>query len=173
MKKWVSIVGGLALLLLLFAGAGEIHSWFTDQSLQTNRFSVGENKGKIEEVFPDPEISYGKTVTKEVRVTNTGSVPMYVRASLLFSSKEAQEGSSLVMGSARWEKQEDGYYYYRDVVDPGKTTELLLKGIRWEKEEKETDFDLTVYTETIQAAGHTSAREAFAGMMERKEGQEI
>ena len=42
------------------------------------------------------------------------------------------------------------------------------------KKQKITDgFDLTIYTETVQAAGHSSAKEAFARMMERQEGGQV
>lgn len=94
---------------------------------------------------------------------------MYVRACCLFSSKEAEEGARLLMGSSRWELAEDGYYYYTDIVNPKERTEVLLYGLTWESEEEITDFDLTVYTESVQAAGHENSREAFAHLMEREE----
>lgn len=43
---------------------------------------------------------------------------MYVRAVYLFSNKEAEEGSELLMGSTLWEKADDGYYYYKKIVQP-------------------------------------------------------
>ena len=114
----------------------------------------------------------GEKIKKEVTFTNTGRGPMYVRACCLFSSKEAEEGARLLMGSSRWELAEDGYYYYTDIVNPKERTEVLLYGLTWESEEEITDFDLTVYTESVQAAGHENSREAFAHLMEREEGQE-
>ena len=45
----------------------------------------------------------------------------------------------------------------------------FLKGIHW-KNINYGWIDLTIYTETVQAAGHSSAKEAFARMMERQEG---
>lgn len=42
-----------------------------------------------------------------------------------------------------------------------------------EKQKITDGFDLTIYTETVQAAGHSSAKEAFARMMERQEGGQV
>ena len=67
----------------------------------------------------------------------------------------------------------DGYYYYKKIVQPQESTELFLKGIHWKKQKITDGFDLTIYTETVQAAGHSSAKEAFARMMERQEGGQV
>lgn len=172
MKRVITVTGLLAALLILLAGGTTIYGWFTDQSRQINIFSIGMNEVNIEEDFPDPELKPGEKIKKEVTFANTGLVPMYVRACCLFSSREAQEGSRLLMGSSRWELAEDGYYYYKDIVKPQKRTEVLLYGLTWESQEEIKDFDLTVYTESIQAAGHENSREAFAHLMEREERQD-
>lgn len=172
MKKMISVTGIVAVCLLFAAGQHGIYSWFTDQSQQINSFTTGWNEVEIEEEFPDPEMIPGEAVKKEVAFTNTGAVPMYVRASLLFSSKEAQDNVTLLMGSNLWEKGEDGYYYYQKIVGPQEKTDLLLKGLEWNGQEKTEDFDLTVYTETIQAAEHANAREAFERMMRREKGEQ-
>lgn len=174
MKRVMTVTGLLSVLLLLMmmVGGRTIYGWFTDQSRQDNTLSVGMNEVEIEEEFPDPELKPGEKIKKEVTFTNTGRGPMYVRACCLFSSKEAEEGARLLMGSSRWELAEDGYYYYTDIVNPKERTEVLLYGLTWESEEEITDFDLTVYTESVQAAGHENSREAFAHLMEREEGQE-
>lgn len=169
MKKATEIVGLLAVLVMMLVGGRGIYSWFTDQSQRNNSFSVGGNEVKIEENFPGEEIIPGKEVEKEVKFTNTGKVPMYVRACYLFSDNEAQDNAEILMGSNLWEAGDDGYYYYQASVQPQESTELFIRGLKW-KETKETkDFDLTIYTETVQAAGHKNAREAFSKLMERKE----
>ena len=174
MKRVMTVTGLLSalLMLLLLVGGRTIYGWFTDQSRQDNTLSVGMNEVEIEEEFPDPELKPGEKIKKEVTFTNTGRGPRSVRACCLFSSKEAEEGARLLMGSSRWELAEDGYYYYTDIVNPKERTEVLLYGLTWESEEEITDFDLTVYTESVQAAGHENSREAFAHLMEREEGQE-
>lgn len=172
MKKILPLAGLICLGLLLMVGTHRIYSWFTDQSQRVNSFSVGMNEVEIKEEFPDPELTPGKTIKKEAGFTNTGLVPMYVRALFMFSSKEAEEGSELLMGSALWEKADDGYYYYKNVVEPKESTELFIKGLRWKEQEITSGFDLTIYTETVQAAGHNSAKEAFARMMNRQEGDQ-
>ena len=158
MKKILSIAGIVCFSMLVAVGTHGIYSWFTDQSQRVNCFSVGMNEVEIREEFPDQELTPGKIIKKEAGFTNTGMVPMYVRAVYLFSNKEAEEGSELLMGSTLWEKADDGYYYYKKIVQPQESTD---------------GFDLTIYTETVQAAGHSSAKEAFARMMERQEGGQV
>ena len=169
MKKILSIAGIVCFSMLVAVGTHGIYSWFTDQSQRVNSFSVGMNEVEIREEFPDQELTPGKIIKKEAGFTNTGMVPMYVRAVYLFSNKEAEEGSELLRGSTLWEKADDGYYYYKKIVQPQESTELFLKGIHWKKQKITDGFDLTIYTETVQAAGHSSAKEAFAQMMERQE----
>ena len=155
MKKILSIAGIVCFSMLVAVGTHGIYSWFTDQSQRVNSFSVGMNEVEIREEFPDQELTPGKIIKKEAGFTNTGMVPMYV------------------MGSTLWEKSDDGYYYYKKIVQPQESTELFLKGIHWKKQKITDGFDLTIYTETVQAAGHSSAKEAFARMMERQEGGQV
>ena len=104
MKKILSIAGIVCFSMLVAVGTHGIYSWFTDQSQRVNSFSVGMNEVEIREEFPDQELTPGKIIKKEAGFTNTGMVPMYVRAVYLFSNKEAEEGSELLMGSTLWEK---------------------------------------------------------------------
>lgn len=144
MKKILSIAGIVCFSMLVAVGTHGIYSWFTDQSQRVNSFSVGMNEVEIREEFPDQELTPGKIIKKEAGFTNTGMVPMYVRAVYLFSNKEAEEGSELLMGSTLWEKADDGYYYYKKIVQPQESTELFLKGIHWKKQKITDGFDLTI-----------------------------
>ena len=123
MKKILSIAGIVCFSMLVAVGTHGIYSWFTDQSQRVNSFSVGMNEVEIREEFPDQELTPGKIIKKEAGFTNTGMVPMYVRAVYLFSNKEAEEGSELLMGSTLWEKSDDGYYYYKKVLKQGQGLE--------------------------------------------------
>ena len=145
MKKILSIAGIVCFSMLVAVGTNGIYSWFTDQSQRVNSFSVGMNEVEIREEFPDQELTPGKIIKKEAGFTNTGMVPMYVRAVYLFSNKEAEEGSELLMGSTLWEKADDGYYYYKKIVQPQESTELFLKGIHWKKQ-KITENGITIFT---------------------------
>lgn len=173
MKKIIPLVGILSFLFLMLINTKGIYGWFTAKSECTNRFSIGMNEVEIEETFPDSTLEPQKPLKKEVRFKNTGLVPMYVRACYLFDSKEAQEGTEISFGSSKWKKESDGYYYYQEIVEPEETTELFLTQVLWKKQEAPEDFDLMIYTESVQAAGYKSAKEAFAYLNSRKEGSQI
>lgn len=80
MKKILSIAGIVCFSMLVAVSTHGIYSWFTDQSQRVNSFSVGMNEVEIREEFPDQELTPGKIIKKEAGFTNTGMVPMYVRA---------------------------------------------------------------------------------------------
>ena len=159
MKKILSIAGIVCFSMLVAVGTHGIYSWFTDQSQRVNSFSVGMNEVEIREEFPDQELTPGKIIKKEAGFTNTGMVPMYVRAVYLFSNKEAEEGSELLMGSTLWEKSDDGYYYYKKSIKANESTVPLFTKITAKKDVDE--FQMIVFSETVQSDGSSDAVSAF------------
>ena len=159
MKKILSIAGIVCFSMLVAVGTNGIYSWFTDQSQRVNSFSVGMNEVEIREEFPDQELTPGKIIKKEAGFTNTGMVPMYVRAVYLFSNKEAEEGSELLMGSTLWEKADDGYYYYKSTIKSNEKTAPLFTQITAKKDVDE--FQMIVFSETVQADGAADPLSAF------------
>lgn len=163
MKKSIIGWGILCFGFLVLSGVGVSLAWFTDQDEKVNFISPGTNDVTIEEEFPDPELTPDKEVEKEVTFTNMGTVPCYVRAKFDYSTLEAQENTEIIFGDKGWKKEKDGYYYYDKYIFPGERTEPFLKAVKMiENGELETDFDLTVYTETVQSENYDTPLEAFS-----------
>lgn len=166
---------GMVLIFLLcisLCGIKSVYAWFISSDEQHNYFTTGMNDVEIKEEFPDPDIRPGETVKKKVEFTNTGKVPCYVRARYFYSTSEAEEQTVLEFGTEGWKQDADGYYYYAQSVLPGEKTKPFLTAVKIkEGGELVQNFDLTVYTETVQAENHKSAKEAFAhlGVKEGKE----
>ena len=55
------------------------------------------------------------------------------------------------MDTDLWIDGEDGYYYYRDVVQPGDSTTELFTGVRIDQESEGDTVAVTVYEESVQA----------------------
>lgn len=162
MRKKITYVS-LIICVLFFAGnMSTVYAWFADYGEKDNYFSVGKNEVEIIEEFPDPEIVPDKFVKKQVKFTNTGTVPCYIRAKYYFSNDETVRYTQVEFGSEKWKQKEDGYFYYQDILQPGEKTEIFITGIQIKKDGILPEFfDLTVYTETIQSDQHKNVYEAF------------
>ena len=119
-------------------------------SLQ-NPFTVGENTSHIEETFGSYDsFEAGKDYTKKVSVKNDGSVECYVR---VFAEIEDPD-------TADWTvKQPDGYYYYKKSVKVNESTVPLFTQITAKKDVDE--FQMIVFSETVQSDGSSDAVSAF------------
>lgn len=166
MKKKTMVSSFLFLMgILLCYTIQGISAWFGSSDDVINRTGIGINDVAIEEEFPTPELQGDQPAKKEVFFFNTGKVPCYVRASLFFDNGDAEQAVEIQYGSSKWKKEEDGYYYYQEFIQPGEKTEPLIRSLSLkEGATLEDDFDLTVYTETIQSEGHNGPKEAFAYM---------
>lgn len=168
-KMTAGLLSGI-LLVASCCGLEQIYAWLTSADEQHNYMTVGENDVEIVEEFPDPDPQPGKELKKQVAFLNTGSVPCYVRARYFFSDSQAEEETEVKFGSEKWKKEEDGYHYYEQIVMPGETTENYLMAVLI-KGKIEKEFDLTVYTETVQAEGFDTAKEAFEHLLAEREAQ--
>lgn len=162
MKKVWTRIGVIAFIFTIFLGKQGIYAWFVSKDTAVNLFTVGTNDVDIEEEFPEDDIIPGKTLTKIVSFTNTGTVSCFVRAKYSFSTLEAEQQTEIIFGSELWVKQEDGYFYYQNSVLPGEKTEPFLIGTAI-KENCSFDegFRLDVYTETVQWEENLTAEDAF------------
>lgn len=122
----------LAAVVLLSATVGGVYAYILAQAPSlTNRFDPVKVTCAVEESFDG--------VTKEhVAVRNTGDIPAYIRAALVFtwvdddgkvSATAPMDGIdyTVVWGDSRWVKGSDGYWYYREAVSPQMLTADLIR----------------------------------------------
>ena len=119
-KKSLTLMASLALVLAISV-VGTVAYLVTNTDPVVNTFTPATPSIKVEETLNEGEKS-------DVKVTNTGEVPMYIRAVYVVEWKN-EEGKvvampagaevNVVMGD--WTKK-DGYWYYPEVLEAGKTT---------------------------------------------------
>lgn len=126
-----------------------------------NEFSAGENSSHIEEEFGDyAGFTASESYTKEVAVKNDGSVECYVRMFAEIESPDVAEKLTVNYNNDGWtEKQEDGYYYYKNRLKPGEKTAPLFTEITANHDTDE--FQMICYSETVQAGGAENPVDAF------------
>lgn len=154
----------------------------------TNTFDVGDLDTSI--VEPE-EPSEQTPVNKNVTVTNNGSVSAYVRARIVVDVEngllepgkvqfktESEAGvatpgtgeiwvilADLEEGKAKWQKDDDGYYYYEAILAPEGETGQLITEVRVGSDVTNF-FDVIVQSESVPAFASSwsmdEARAAFA-----------
>lgn len=162
----------VAVAVLAMCGAGGAVAWFGVQDNVLNTFTRGEIKPSIEETFDKD-----RTVKTDVHVTNKGTAPAYMRATVSIYWEDAagnqlwdtpQEGRdySITWGDtlsesagARWIKGADGYYYWSAPVEAGSTTSNLIKSVEKHGDHGDKHLVVDIATQALQA--NLSAGEGF------------
>lgn len=161
-KKKLLVVGALGMLTVL----GGTLAYFTTTTNVVNKFKTGLYQNKIVEEFVSPTNWTPGTVTeKTVKVTNTGDIPMAVRASITekwvsasgkeLSLKDSNNNvASIIEFGKDWTKDNDGFYYYgtkenKTVLDASAETTSFIKSVKFNENIKAT------LNENVSADGKT------------------
>lgn len=197
-----TIIAPVIAILIAGLGIGSTAAYFRYLQTTKNALSVGENTIKITEDFvPPKEMAVGENVYKKnVAIKNTGTVPCYVRVYAGFSDSAVEDVSQLYNsteyvdagsykenlpdGWAYIEEADDpivgdgGYYYYTEVLAPGKTTEPLFTKVKttFATADDVQDYEIIVYAESVQTldkdgaefTGNTPWKSAWREFLERR-----
>lgn len=167
--------GAAGLLALALAGAlavGGTVAWLSaSTSAVTNTFEPGEVETTVVEKTDDG-------VKDDVKITNTGDVPVYVRAKVVVNWVDETTGavsaSAPALGtdytaefilSGGWTQGDDGFYYYTSQVAPGASTGVLLTGCKPVEGKAPAGCVLSVEVldEAIQALPDDAFNESWGG----------
>lgn len=141
-KKKLLIVSAISLLTVL----GGTLAYFTTSTDITNIFKTALYQHEIVEKFESPsDWTPGTTTEKTIKVTNTGSISMAVRASYSekwinadgeeISLKDSNNNIAAIINfNDGWTKDSDGYYYYgskdnKTKVMTNETTTSFISGV--------------------------------------------
>ncbi|MGN0973947.1 MAG: BsaA family SipW-dependent biofilm matrix protein [Bacilli bacterium] len=141
-KKKLLIVSVISLLTVL----GGTLAYFTTSTDITNIFKTALYQHEIVEKFESPsDWTPGTTTEKTIKVTNTGSISMAVRASYSekwinadgeeISLKDSDNNTAAIINfNDGWTKDSDGYYYYgskdnKTKVMTNETTTSFISGV--------------------------------------------
>lgn len=142
LDKKIICLASAALLLTAGASAEKALAYFTTYTLASGgaRLDLGFTEvEKPEEDFSD----WTKTITVHNREDGK---PCFIRIKL-FAGAKYQEGLEYLDDTGRWTPGEEGYYYYRDVVEPGGTTGALKVRINGVEEDDREEFNVIVVQE--------------------------
>lgn len=164
-KKSLLLVAGIVLMLTIAIG-GTVAYIVTGTDPVVNTFTPGDVPIDIDEKTDGG-------VKSDVKITNSGNVPAYIRAKIIVTWKDAQGNVSgtpvkssdyeMIIGD-NWDIGRDGFYYYKDKVGaPGSTTNLIESCTRIGNPPVGYDLSVEIIAESIQAdgMGADSAKDAF------------
>lgn len=126
-RKTITLVAALTLILVLAIG-GTI-AWLTDSTTSVvNTFTPGEVTCEVVETVEN-------NIKSAAAVKNTGNIPAYIRVAVVANTVDAQGNitgaynvSNNLDTTDNWTLGNDGYYYYKGIVQPGAVTDgNLLK----------------------------------------------
>lgn len=128
-KKASFLLTSLILLLTLFIG-GTTAFLIAKGNPVTNTFQPSRVASFVDETFVN-------NVKSDVKIQNTGDTTSYIRAAIVVTWQDANGNVypatprsgldyTMVMGSSDWSLHADGFYYYKDPVEPGQKTNNLI-----------------------------------------------
>lgn len=148
MKKQIII--GSVFAITAAVAAGSTLAYFTAEDTAENVISTGNidiavneyKKGTESDVLeaytpPTEPLMPGETVSKIVKIENTGSGSAYIRAkvSMYFKDNDtlSTEPVQLLLNTDDWTyNDDDGYYYYNDILDTSSETTPLFESFTLE-----------------------------------------
>lgn len=147
-KKRIAILSGIGTLTVI----GSTLAYFTTSDEIINNFKSGKYQTTIKENFIEPESwTPGDTVKKEVKVTNTGSIPLAARIryeekwtnangeDMPLTDYNNNEAAIINFANSDWIKDEDGYYYYgskenKTKLNPGEVSSPFIDSVTFNSE---------------------------------------
>lgn len=132
-----------------------VAAYLTDADRVLNVMTVGHNTIDIlEEFIPPDKLEPGTVIAKKVNIENTGENPCAVRVSAEFTDSDMAAMAELDIDSEFWEYRDDGYYYYKEILDTGDITHTLFNTVSISEEataDQLEDFDIMIYAESRNA----------------------
>lgn len=129
-RKATVLLSSLALILALFVGVTTAFLIAKDGSV-VNTFKSSQVSCEVNE-------SFNGTTKSNVSVSNTGDTEAYIRAAIVVTWKDAENGDvygampvlgtdyTMDMDLSNWIEGSDGYYYYKKAVQPDGETDVLI-----------------------------------------------
>ena len=169
-KNKTLIISALAIISLLSITT---LAYFTSQDKVTNKIQTGDVDITVEEIVG--EVDENLNWPKEVKIKNDSKSPVLIRVSIIPRWQDGNKpylgDSTLIklnftnianegdyrIGTEKWVKGNDGYYYYNTIVDTGKATKEILRSVQLNlPDDKKNiyegkDLKVDVKAEAIQA----------------------
>ena len=178
-KKSMTVIAVIALILAFTVG-GALAYYTTDEVVH-NVITTGGVKAKIVEEQDDGNggrepfennqtgIMPGAEVSKIVTIRNTGDAGFYarVKVDVVITPPDGAQVDpdpsmiTLNFNDQKWKLEDDGYWYYKEEIIGGRSTEPLFTTVSFAEEMgnefKGCKVDVIVHAQTVQSANNGSS----------------
>lgn len=162
----------IALVMIIFTFCTQtMLAYYTTVGKATNVVTSGNIRFIIHETtdqgtaFPEEGVYImpGETVSKEVRIENDCEHPFYLRVKIVYgvnsAELSAEECFKLNIDEEHWQLF-DGWYYYKDTVDPGETTPNVFSKVEIVGNKVDSSYigktlELTVVAHAVQSENNS------------------
>lgn len=169
-KQITALLAGI----LLFAGVAGTFAWLSVTGVLVNEFGFGSVTPSVDETLKD-------NVKSDVRITNKGTAPAYLRVAVdiywqdqngarLWEEPVAGTDYTIVWGNvskasasnsaSSWVAASDGFYYWTSSVAPMGKTDVLIKRVSETKRDGK-DLVVDISTQAIQSTPDDAVAEAW------------
>lgn len=174
----------VSVLVLVFAAVGVTVAYLQTQTEPLeNQFTPAKVSCKVEETFED-------NVKSNVTIQNTGDTDAFIRVAVVANWVQTDENSSVTSVYAqqpvagtdytltladdvneKWLKDSNGFYYYKNAVEPDGSTAVLIKECKPIESNAPAGYTLAVeiVASAIQASPETVAEEYWRISVEKGE----
>ena len=165
--RWTVKIVALLVLFSDFLVVGTI-SYYKKIETKTNSFIIGTVIPKVIETFDTDN-----NKKENIHIYNDGNFPIYIRVIPVYYFKNNNgeliddvpvvdnDYSIIFSSSANWIKGNDGYYYYKTLLEPGKKTDNLIEECLEINSSDEKTFFIDVVAQAIQALPTKAVEEAW------------
>jgi len=163
-KQSTLVLAIVVAMMLIISCTGAL-AFLTGTDSIENEWKIGYVDVELDENFRAPdELEPGLSFTKDVKAVNNGPNDAYVRIKVIFSDGDMEKASKLDYNTTDFELNNDGYWYYKKILQSGEKTESLFTTVTISEDvEKEDlkDFDIQVYLEAYQSEGFDNYKAAW------------
>lgn len=157
-KLIITAVSAIFIVIVVTISAVAIMASISEKSntlyIGSQTIELSEDKFKISS---GDVVEEGQQIDKNPTIKNTGTSPCYIRVYLGFSNELYRDTVSVDIGE-NWIYSDDGYYYYKSVLDPKESVSffehITVNNVDF------INFELYVYCESIHT-NYKSLNEAW------------
>ena len=163
--KYFNILISFLLLTTTISGTS---AFLKKRKNVSNEFVLGVVNPTIDETLDTTN-----KVKSDVSINNSGNVPIYVRAAVVINWQDSN-GNILVpppventdytitfSNSTNWLVGDDGYYYYKEILDVDEDTDILIDDCTQLVEYNDKTLLVSIITQGIQAEPADAVEEAW------------
>lgn len=139
-------------------------AYFVSKNTLTNKLRIGQNINQINTEVSEIESYRSDTsYSAKTSIKNIASIDCFIRVFVAIDS--TMVSTDFDYDTQNWNyNSDDGYYYYKYSIKPNESTTPLFNEIKINDIETKENFEVLIYSESVQSYSFSSPEEAFSNL---------